>query len=137
MQRRGQLACSWALFHAAWTRNAFLLIHYTADSFEILCPAPREARTLLEHSFGYITREKPASSSFPIEEDVSKNQPDSHNQQDSLKSASHKRTRKIPSNRQDYLESARLPNPTDTRPRLLTTEPSPSTAFHSFWVSAV
>ena len=62
-------------------------------SIEIPRPASREAWTLLELSFGYITRESRQSSSFPI-----LNQPDSRNHQDS---ASHTRTRKIPSNRQD------------------------------------
>ena len=63
---------------------------------------------------------------------TSLNQPDSHNQQDSLESASHTRTRKIPSNRQDYLESARLPNSTDSRHGFSSIEPLPPTAHHSF-----
>ena len=65
-------------------------------SIEIPRPPSREAWTLLELSFGYITRESRQSSSFPI-----LNQPDFRNQQDSPESASHTRTRKIPSNRQD------------------------------------
>ena len=68
---------------------------------------------------------------------TSLNQPNSHNQQDSLESASPTRTRKIPSNRQDYLESARLPNSTDSRHGFSSIEPLPSTAHHSFRVSAV
>ena len=56
---------------------------------------------------------------------------------------------KIPSNQRDIIESARFfridkvpsnqpdsSNPTDTRPRLSTNEPSPSTACHSLRVSA-
>ena len=64
-------------------------------------------------------------------------QPNSHNQQDSLKSASHSRTRKILSNRQDYIESARLPNATDSRHGFPSIEPLPSTARHSFRASVV
>ena len=65
------------------------------------------------------------------------NQPNSHNQQDSLESASPTRTRKIPLNRQDYLESARLPNSTDSRHGFSSIEPPPSTAHHSSRVSVV
>ena len=60
------------------------------------------------------------------------------NQPDSIKSARFSRISKILSNQQDSLESARLPlsrfqprNPADTRPRLPSIEPSPSTATHS------
>ena len=91
-------------------------------SIEIPRPPSREARTLLELSSEYITRESRQSSSFPI-----LNQPDSRIQQDSPESASLFRTRKIPSNRQDTRIS---PTPECDRfsPRLLIHR---ATALHS------
>merc|ERR1711911_147068 len=102
------------------TRLSSSVLQRTA--IEIPRPASREAWTLLELSFGYITRESRQSSSFPI-----LNQPDSRNQQDSPESASLTRTRKIPSNRQD---TSNQPTPECDRfsPRLLIHR---ATALHS------
>merc|ERR1711872_917351 len=101
-------------------------------SIEIPRPPSREAWTLLELSFGYITRESRQSSSFPI-----------LNQPRLTHSARFSGISKSLSNPQDsfesarYFESARLPNATDSHHGFSSIEPLPSTAHHSFRVSAV
>ena len=101
-------------------------------SIEIPRPPSREAWTLLELSFGYITRESRQSSSFPI-----------LNQPRLTHSARFSGISKSLSYPQDsfesarYFESARLPNATDSRHGFSSIEPQPSTARHSFRASVV
>ena len=94
-------------------------------SIEIPRPASRQAWTLLELSFGYITRESRQSSSFPI-----LNQPDSRTQQVSFVSARFLRIGKI-------LRISRLPYTTDSRHGFPSIEPQPSTVRHNFGPSVV
>ena len=84
-------------------------------SIEIPRPPSREARTLLELSFQYITRRSRQSSSFTI-----LNQPDSRTQQVSFVSARFLRIGKI-------LRISRLPYTTDSRHGFTSIEPQPST----------
>ena len=94
-------------------------------SIEIPRPPSREARTLLELSSEYITRESRQSSSFPI-----LNQPDSRTQQVSFVSARFLRIGKI-------LRISRLPYTTDSRHGFTSIEPQPSTVRHNFGPSVV
>ena len=94
-------------------------------SIEIPRPASREAWTLLELSFGYITRESRQSSSFPI-----LNQPDSRTQQVSFVPARFLRIGKI-------LRISRLPYTTDSRHGFSSIEPQPFTVRHNFGPSVV
>ena len=98
----------------------FILVCSPTDLFERLCSPPGISRFTLEHSIRYITAKAGIQSSF-----------------------SFRRRKRLVTNQPDSRKSARLSrisqtlsrfqprNPADPRPRLPSTEPSPSTAPHS------
>ena len=105
----------------------FFLVRFITDSFERRRSLPQNDRFTLEHLISFITAKAGISSSFSFRRRrrLVTNQPDSR------ESARLYRISQILSDQPDSLSQFQPQNLADTRPRLPSIEPSPSTATHS------
>ena len=121
-----------ALFHAAFTRNAFLLIRLTTDCNRDTSPCFARSLDVARTFFWIYNPRKPAIIIIPHLESARLTLISQilRNRQVFLVPARFLRIGKI-------LESARLPNATDSRHGFSSIEPQPSTVRHNFGPSVV
>ena len=118
-----------ALFHAAFTRNTVFLIHLATDLNRDTSPSFMRSLDVARTFFGIYNPRKPAIIIIPHLESARLTQSSRFGKsysypQDSFESAR-------------YLESARLPNATDSRHGFSSIEPQPSIVRHNFGPSVV